>query len=115
MAQLVLSVHTGIHDAAAAVFEDYSLRAAVSLERLTRYKNDGRAYPDACIDEVLGIVGAARKDVDAIGWSPAAPVANPAHSPTEWRPGTAEAAKGGGETLKAWAERQRVPGPVDHL
>jgi carbamoyltransferase len=69
MAQLILSVHTGIHDAAAAVFEDYSLRAAVSLERLTRYKNDGRNYPDACIDEVLGIVGASRKDVNTIGWS----------------------------------------------
>ena len=30
MAQLILSIHTGSHDAAAAVFEDYSLRAAVS-------------------------------------------------------------------------------------
>src|ERR1700693_2652562 len=69
MAQLILTVTTGFHDAAAAVFEDYSLRAAVSLERLTRYKNDGRTYPDACIDEVLGIVGATRRDVDVIGWS----------------------------------------------
>jgi carbamoyltransferase len=69
MAQLILCMHTGIHDAAVAIFEDYSLRAAVALERLTRHKNDGRSYPDACIDEVLGIVGAARKDVDAIGWS----------------------------------------------
>ena len=69
MAQLILSIHTGSHDAAAAVFEDYSLRAAVSLERLTRHKNDGRTYPDACIDEVLGIVGATRADVDAVGWS----------------------------------------------
>ncbi|HEY4407205.1 MAG TPA: carbamoyltransferase C-terminal domain-containing protein [Xanthobacteraceae bacterium] len=68
MAQLILAIHTGIHDAAAAVFEDYSLRAAVSLERLTRHKNDGRD-PEACIDEVLGIVGAARRDVDAIAWS----------------------------------------------
>lgn len=69
MAQLILSIHTGSHDAAAAVFEDYSLRAAVSLERLTRHKNDGRTYPDACIDEVLAIVGATRADVDAVGWS----------------------------------------------
>src|SRR5215831_12729327 len=53
MSQLILTVHTGIHDAAAAVFEDYSLRAAVQLERLTRHKGDGRHYPDLCIDEVL--------------------------------------------------------------
>jgi carbamoyltransferase len=46
MAQLILAIHTGSHDAAAAVFEDYSLRAAVSLERLTRHKNDGRTYPE---------------------------------------------------------------------
>ena len=69
MAQLILAIHTGSHDAAAAVFEDYSLRAAVSLERLTRHKNDGRTYPDVCIDEVLAIVGAARADVDVISWS----------------------------------------------
>jgi carbamoyltransferase len=69
MSQLILTVHTGIHDAAAAVFEDYTLRAAVQLERLTRYKGDGRQYPDLCIDEVLGIVGATRKDVDVLGAS----------------------------------------------
>jgi carbamoyltransferase len=69
MSQLILTVHTGIHDAAAAVFEDYALRAAVQLERLTRYKGDGRQYPDLCIDEVLGIVGATRKDVDVLGAS----------------------------------------------
>lgn len=28
MAQLILTVHTGGHDAAAAVFEDYTLHAA---------------------------------------------------------------------------------------
>jgi predicted NodU family carbamoyl transferase len=69
MGQLILSIHAGSHDAAAAVFEDYSLRAAVSLERLTRLKNDGRSYPDACIDEVLGIIGASRQDVDVIVWN----------------------------------------------
>jgi carbamoyltransferase len=35
MPQLILGVHSGSHDAAAAVFEDYSLKAAVHLERLT--------------------------------------------------------------------------------
>jgi len=59
-------VHTGNHDADAAIFEDYSLRAAVQLERLTRYKGDGREHPDLSIDEALSIVGATRKDVDVI-------------------------------------------------
>jgi len=69
MSEVILTVHTGMHDAAAAVFEDYELRAAVQLERLTRYKGDGRVYPDLCIDEVLSIAGAARKDVDVVGVS----------------------------------------------
>jgi carbamoyltransferase len=69
MSQLILTVHNGIHDAGAAIFEDYELRAAVQLERLTRNKGDGRQYPDLCIDEVLGIVGATRKDVDVLGAS----------------------------------------------
>jgi carbamoyltransferase len=62
--QLILGIHPGIHDASAAVFLDYDLKAAVQLERLTRIKGDGSVYPDACIDEVLSIVGATRKDVD---------------------------------------------------
>ena len=53
MAQLILSVHTGSHDAVAAVFEDYAVRGAVQLERLTRQKGDGRFHPDLAIDEVL--------------------------------------------------------------
>ena len=69
MPQLILTVHSGIHDAGAALFEDYDLRAAVQLERLTRYKGDGRQYPDLCIEEVLAIAGATRKDVDVLGAS----------------------------------------------
>jgi carbamoyltransferase len=69
MSELILTVHTGIHDAAAALFEDYELRAAVQLERLTRRKGDGSQYPDLCIDEVLGIAGATRRDVDVLGAS----------------------------------------------
>jgi hypothetical protein len=30
MSQLILTVHTGIHDAGAALFEDYNLLAAFS-------------------------------------------------------------------------------------
>src|SRR5690242_983523 len=66
MPELILCVHCFHHDATAAVYEDYSLRAAVQLERLTRYKGDGREHPDLAIDEVLEIVGATRKDVDVV-------------------------------------------------
>ena len=69
MSQLILTVHSGIHDAGAALFEDYRLLAAVQLERLTRYKCDGREHPDLAIDEVLSIAGRARKDVDVAGFS----------------------------------------------
>ncbi|HWV44211.1 carbamoyltransferase C-terminal domain-containing protein [Pseudorhodoplanes sp.] len=65
MSQLILGVHSGSHDAAAAVFDGYELKAAVSLERLTRHKGDG-AYPDLAIDEVLSIAGVTRKDVDVV-------------------------------------------------
>ena len=46
MSQLILSVHSGAHDAGAALFEDYRVLAAVQLERLTRHKCDGREHPD---------------------------------------------------------------------
>jgi carbamoyltransferase len=68
MSQLILTMHTGFHDATVALFEDYELRAAIQLERLTRCKGDG-AHPDLAIDEVLSIVGATRKDVDVVGLS----------------------------------------------
>ena len=61
MSQLILSAHSGSHDAVAAVFVDYELKAAVQLERLTRRKSDGREHPDLAIDEVLSIAGATRK------------------------------------------------------
>jgi carbamoyltransferase len=69
MTQLILGVHSGSHDAAAAVFEDYSLKSAVHLERLTRRKSDGSRHPDAAIDEVLSIAGATRRDVDVVTYS----------------------------------------------
>lgn len=69
MTQLILGVHSGSHDAAAAVFDGYSLKAAVHLERLTRRKSDGSRHPDAAIDEVLSIAGATRRDVDVVTYS----------------------------------------------
>ena len=69
MSQLILGIHSGSHDAAAALFEDYELKAAISLERLTRNKGDGTRYPDLAIDEVLSIAGATRRDVDVVCYS----------------------------------------------
>lgn len=66
----LLGVHNGNHDASACLFRDYELLAAVSLERLTRRKNDG-VSPDAempfrAIDECLSIAGLGRGDVDVV-------------------------------------------------
>jgi len=69
MSELILALHSGPHDSVAALFDDYDLKAAVQLERLTRRKGDGGTHPDACIDEVLSIAGATRADVDVISMS----------------------------------------------
>jgi carbamoyltransferase len=69
MSELILAIHSGPHDSVAALFDDYDLKAAVQLERLTRRKGDGGKHPDACIDEVLAIGGATRADVDVISMS----------------------------------------------
>ena len=67
MTDLIVGVHIGPHDAAAAVLTDYEVKAAVQLERLTRKKGDGgSSFPDASVDEVLSIVGATRRDVDVL-------------------------------------------------
>ena len=64
---LTLGIHPGYHDAAAALFDGYRLIAAVSRERLTRRKGDGRGdVPLDCVDEVLAIAGATRRDVDVL-------------------------------------------------
>jgi len=66
----ILGIHNGHHDASACLFHDYQLIAAVSLERLTRKKNDGvtpdMETPDAAIDECLSIANIARADVDVV-------------------------------------------------
>jgi carbamoyltransferase len=69
MSQLVIGIHAGYHDSTAVVFEDYTLKAAVQLERLTRIKGDASVFPHPCIDEVLSIIGAVRKDVGAVAIS----------------------------------------------
>jgi carbamoyltransferase len=66
----ILGIHNGNHDASACLFRDYELLAAVSLERLTRKKNDGitpsMEIPLPAIDECLRIAGIGRGDVDVI-------------------------------------------------
>jgi carbamoyltransferase len=66
----LLGIHNGNHDAAACLFRDYELVAAVSLERLTRQKNAGvtpdAEMPFAAIDECLTIGGISRRDVDVV-------------------------------------------------
>jgi carbamoyltransferase len=64
---LTLGIHPGYHDASACLFDGYRLVAAVSRERLTRTKGDGRGdVPQDCVDEVLAIAGANRGDVGQI-------------------------------------------------
>ncbi len=63
---ILLGAFSGSHDASAALFDDYRMIAAVAQERLTRIKADGGRFPDAAIDEVLGIAGLARRDVDVV-------------------------------------------------
>jgi predicted NodU family carbamoyl transferase len=69
MSQLIVGIHAGYHDASAVVFEDYTFKAAVQLERLTRIKGDASKFPYQCIDEVLSIVGAKHSDVGAVAIS----------------------------------------------
>src|ERR1051326_7543807 len=66
---LILGVHTGSHDAAAALFDEYELLGAVQLEGLARSEIARHEHPDRAIDEVLSIAGATRQDADAICFS----------------------------------------------
>ncbi len=66
MPQVILAIHYGLlHDSAAALLVDYDVKAAVSLERLSRIKGDG-GDPARAVDEVLAIAGATRRDVDVL-------------------------------------------------
>ena len=63
---LILGIHPAWHDSAAVLYDDYRLLAAVQTERLTRLKGDGDGIPEAAIDEVLAIAGAARREIDVV-------------------------------------------------
>lgn len=63
---LILGLHSGYHDASAALHDDYRLVAAVAQERLTRRKTDGGRIPVEAMEEVLAIAGADRRDIGAV-------------------------------------------------
>jgi len=63
---LILGVHSGYHDACAALYDDYKLVAAVAQERMTRRKIDGGRVPVEAIDECLAIAGVEKKDIGAL-------------------------------------------------
>lgn len=62
---IILGIHTG-HDAGACLFDGHQLLAFCKEERLTRVKNDGNRFKLAAVDEVLGIGGIRRDEVDAV-------------------------------------------------
>lgn len=66
----ILGLHNGEHDAAACLYRDYDLVAAVSLERLTRQKGAGVSpdaeLPLAAIDDCLASAGIKRHDIDTV-------------------------------------------------
>ncbi|MBM3491084.1 MAG: hypothetical protein FJX68_11660 [Alphaproteobacteria bacterium] len=63
---LILGIHSGYHDACAALHRDYRLVAAVAQERLTRRKIDGGRVPVEAIAECLAIAGQPAEAVDAV-------------------------------------------------
>lgn len=66
----ILGLHNGEHDAAACLYRDYELVAAISLERLTRQKGAGVSpdaeLPLAAIDDCLASAGIERRDIDVV-------------------------------------------------
>ena len=69
---IVLGIHPGMHDASAALLDDYRVLGAVQLERLNRTKGSGierEAWAWPCVDELLSMQGLRRSDVDAVAFT----------------------------------------------
>ncbi|MBI4985084.1 MAG: carbamoyltransferase [Rhodocyclales bacterium] len=64
---IVLGISSTTHDTSAALFVNGKLVAAISEERLSRIKGDGKGLPQRSIDCVLRLAGFRRRDVDGIG------------------------------------------------
>lgn len=65
----ILGIHSGYHDACAALFENYRLVSAVALERLTRRKIDGGRVPVEAVNECLAIAGIGPERIAAVALS----------------------------------------------
>tara|TARA_R110002110_G_scaffold85816_1_gene223378 strand:- start:129149 stop:130858 length:1710 start_codon:yes stop_codon:yes gene_type:complete len=66
---LILGLNLGMHDGAAALFDDYRVLGAVQLERLSRRKNHGNGYTKECVDALMSMAGVSPADVDAVCFS----------------------------------------------
>ncbi len=66
---LILGLNLGLHDGAAALFDDYNLIAAVQQERVTRVKGDGDGFNNSAIDELLNIAEITRDQIDVVAMS----------------------------------------------
>ncbi len=62
---LILSLHHGPHDSSAALFDDYTVLAAVAEERMNRVKGSG-GFPEQSMAEVLRVAGVERRDIDVV-------------------------------------------------
>jgi carbamoyltransferase len=62
---LILSLHHGPHDSSAALFDDYTVLAAVAEERMNRVKGSG-GFPEQSLAEVLRVAGVERGDIGAV-------------------------------------------------
>ena len=65
---LILSIHAGIHDTSAALFDEYRVIGAIQKERLTRDKKAG-GQAAQCIVEVLGSAGVRPREVAHVVYS----------------------------------------------
>lgn len=65
---LILSIHQGSQDSAAALFDDYKIIAAVQKERLSRVKKDGGLAPES-VSEVLSIGGISGDRIETVVFS----------------------------------------------
>lgn len=107
---VILSVHWGVHDSSAALFDDYSLLAAVQKERLTRIKKDG-GDPTICIDEVLEIAGLTRAAIDVVVFSRMLVTRAMLHQ--SWLRAMAEKLQGKSARTADLATRMRQAGTTD--
>lgn len=63
---IVLGISSTSHDTSATLFVDGKMVAAISEERLSRIKCDGKGIPQRAIDCVLSLAGYSRQQVDAV-------------------------------------------------